>query len=133
MGAIYYILCLLSLSFSLSSADADGPDYWRVFRVAPDDVLWMHSKPDYLSPQIGRLPFNTRCIKTIECTGNISFTEFMKLSPQQQKQLKYRTRWCKVRYGKKEGWVNANFLREDGRCPNPYLFKKRSAISPAQK
>ena len=126
MRYICSILCLLSLSFSLSNADADGPDYWRVFRVAPDDVLWMHPEPNYLSSQIGYLPYNARCIQTIECTANISFSEFMKLSPEQQKQLKYRTRWCKVRYGKTEGWVNANFLREErGKCPNPYLFRKQ--------
>ena len=106
------------ISFSFSFAEADGPDYWRIRGVAFYDVLWIHPKPDYLSKQIGKIPYNATCLKNLECTDNISFGEYQKLSPKEKHQLKYRTKWCKIVYHGTTGWVNGNFLAENRKkCP----------------
>jgi len=114
----------LFLTFSILHAQPADKGRYRVFGIAPFDVLWIHLEPDYLSKQVGYLPFYAHGIQMLECTNTISFAEFIKLSQKEQRQLKYHTKWCKVHYGQMEGWVNANFLREDFRGKKLHIRKK---------
>jgi len=88
-----FFLILLSTHLS---ATADGPDYWRVINVAPNDVLWMHPKPNHRSPKIAKLPYNARGIQMIECQW-----------------ISQKSKWCKIAYHEEIGWVNARYLGED--------------------
>ncbi len=117
MKSLLKVILLISISFSFVLATADGPDYWRVAGVSANDVLWMHPTPDYHSGKIGKIPHNAICLKNLECTGNISFAEYQRLSPREQDQLKNKSKWCKVDYRGTVGWVNAKFLTEGGNCP----------------
>jgi len=117
MRNIYKIALMTTIFFSLAFATADGPDYWKVRGVASDDVLWIHPTPNYRSERIGQIPYNATCLKNIECTGNISFTEYQRLSPEEKRALKKQSRWCKVKYQNRVGWVNGKYLIEDGNCP----------------
>ena len=112
---------LILISFSFSFAEAESPDYWRVKGVVLNGVLWMHTKPSYLSKAIGHIPYNATCLKKLECTEDITLAKYKKLSPKEQNRLKYQTKWCKIIYHDIVGWVNGNYLRKNGN----YLRKSR--------
>ncbi|PHS36396.1 MAG: peptide-binding protein [Sulfurovum sp.] len=110
------ILVLTALFSSAVFAEADGPDYWRVTEVKSHDVLWMHAESVHTSEKIGKIPYDGVCLKNLGCTSVISFAEFQKLSPAEQKKSADASRWCKVEYNHIVGWVNGKFLSEGGAC-----------------
>ncbi len=123
---LFQIIILILIFFSL--AKAEDPNYWRVKGIAFNDVLWIHPTPSYLSKVIGKIPYSAVCLKKLECTPNISLTEYKKLSQKEKNQLKYRTKWCKVVYYDTTGWVNDNYLtkcRKGRKCP---LSNRRTTV-----
>ena len=114
MHSLFPIIILILISFSF--AEAEDPDYLRVKGVRFNDVLWMHPEPSYLSKVIGKIPYNATCLKNLKCTENLSYSEYLKLSPKEKNGLKYRTKWCKVVYHGTAGWVNRNFLTKSRKC-----------------
>ena len=124
MRHLFQIIILILVSVSFSFAEAKGSDYKRVKGVAYNDVLWIHSKPSYLSKQIGKIPYNATCIKNLKCTEDISWAKYRKLSQKEKNRCKYRTKWCKIVYKDTIGWVNGNYLgknrnyfRKSRKCP----------------
>ncbi len=63
----------------------------------------MHKRPETLSPAIGAIPWNTRCLKTIRCQASSS--------PNENESL-----WCLVDYAKKRGWIDTRFASFDYKC-----------------
>ena len=112
----FKMLVIASLFTSAVFAEADGPDYWKVTAVKSNDVLWMHAESVYTSEKIGKIPYDGVCLKNMGCTGVISFAEFQKLSPAEQKKSAHASRWCKVEYNDIVGWVNGKFLSVGGAC-----------------
>jgi hypothetical protein len=100
---------------SLSPAEADGPDFYRVRDVSPDDVLNMREQPGAKSRKIGEIPADGRCLRNLGCQGGLTIEEYTILSEQEQKRvLRERPRWCKVDYQGRTGWVAGLYLAEDG-------------------
>ncbi len=112
----FKMLVLVALFSSSAFAEASGPDHWRVAGVKSNDVLWMHAESVYSSKKIGQIPYDGVCLKNLGCTGVISFAEFEKLSPVEQKKSAHASRWCKVEYNNIVGWVNGKFLAEGAAC-----------------
>ena len=112
----FKMLVFAALFTSAVFAEADGPDHWRVTEVKSNDVLWMHAESVHTSKKIGKIPYDGVCLKNLGCTGVISFAEFEKLSPAEQKKSAHASKWCKVEYNGIVGWVNGKFLAEDGVC-----------------
>ena len=99
-----------------SFAEADGPDYWRVYDVARNDSLNMRSSADPSASKIGEIPRDAQCIRNMGCKGGLTFHESTTLSGYDKQQiLKQRPRWCRVRYKGTTAWVAGRYLRE-GRC-----------------
>lgn len=103
----------LGLGSALASAEADGPDHYRVVGVAPGDVLNIRSEPDPQSVKVGEIPPNGNCIRNLGCRGGLSFQEFTTLSKEAQAaRLGENPRWCKVDYQGQVGWVAGRYLTE---------------------
>lgn len=111
------LLLLLSLTYAqLSSAEADGPDYWQIRNVERNDTLNMRSSADFAASKIGEIPYDAQCIRNMGCKGGLTLHESTTLSDyDKQKLLKQRPRWCRVRYKGTTAWVAGRYLRE-GRC-----------------
>ena len=112
------IVVLLTIMFSTATitswADADGPDYWKVQHVKPDDVLNIREKPNWKAKKVGAIPPNSGCLTNIECVGGLTFEEFTTLSAEEQETIeKQKPRWCRVKYENITGWVSAKYLIED--------------------
>ncbi len=116
MHNLFKVFLLVVLFVSFGFSEADGPDYWKIQGVERNDVLWIHPTADYQSEKIGKIPYNGICIKNLGCTSSISFNEYQKLSPRQQRKLKHRSNWCKVTYRGTTGWVNGKYLGEGRSC-----------------
>lgn len=109
-------ILLLMLVSSNAFATADGPDYWRVYGVADDDVLNIRLEPDWQARKIGEIPSDGQCIKNLRCVGGLTFQEFTALSEAEKQRItKERPRWCYIEYKGIKGWVAGRYLRE-GTC-----------------
>ena len=104
----------ISLGAGVASADADGPDFYRVRNVAANDVLNMRAAPNPRARQVGAIPPDGACIRNLGCRGGLTFREFTELSPAERKQRERENpRWCEVEYRGVTGWVAGRYLAED--------------------
>lgn len=111
---------LLALSLALmitcgtadqASAEADGPDYYRVTGVAADDVLNIRAEPNASSEKIGEFPPETDGVRNLGCEGGLSLGEWQEASQEERDAAKAR-RWCRIEHNDTTGWVAARYLAE---------------------
>lgn len=95
--------------FETAWATADGPDFFSVRDVAANDVLYVRQKPSADSAKVGQIPYNARGIRNMGCHAFHKGQEVVNSDIPRPG----TTLWCKVRYQKSDGWVNARFLKED--------------------
>ncbi|MCL5779335.1 META domain-containing protein [Limibaculum sp. FT325] len=100
-----------------ATAEADGPDYFRVTGVEANDVLNIRADAGASHPKIGEIPHDADGIRNLGCIGGLSFAEWEKASDAEREAAR-NTRWCRIEYGGTEGWVAARFLAE-GAAPAP--------------
>jgi hypothetical protein len=93
-------------------AAADGPDFWAVTGVRPDDALNMRVAPSADSKLIARIPFNARGLKSHGCPNHVTFEQWKRMT-EAQRDWAARSRWCQVEYKGLKGWVAGRFLKED--------------------
>ena len=86
-------IAIIVIAISSLSATADGPDYFSVYGIKANDVLWMHNRPDYHSRRMLGIPPSANCLMNFGC----------------------KNRWCLVSYRGTRGWVNGRYLTE-GNC-----------------
>lgn len=112
---------VLSLALAIGaakvSADADGPDFYAVTRVAPGHVLNLRAAPSTGAEKIGAIPHDGHGLRSLGCQGHPSFAEWQNMTPEQRVE-RGKKAWCKVRYRGMEGWVAARYLREDSAPPS---------------
>lgn len=92
-------------------ADADGPDFYRIVGVAPDDVLNIRAEPSAASQKIGEIPHDGDRIQNRGCIRELSFQEWQQASEEDRKIATHR-RWCEITFNGIEGWVAGRFLVE---------------------
>lgn len=111
------MLCTLALLVGVSAParaqNAEGPDFWAVTGVKPNDALNMRMAPNADSEAIARIPYNARALKNHGCPNDITFEQW-KVMTKPQRDRAARSRWCQVEYQGRKGWVAGRFLREDG-------------------
>lgn len=96
----------------MASAEADGPDAWRVSGVAQDDVLNIRMGPGVEYPIIGAFNPDARHLRAETCTPLATFAEFDALSVSERAALP--DRWCLMDGGTRgRGWVAQAYLAED--------------------
>ena len=108
----------LAIAFALAAtplwATADGPEFWQVKGVRPDDVLNMRMGPGTEYMILDTLPHNARRIRAIVCVPTLDDGDFFALTEAEQTQLNTLSRWCYVQTEDlKDGWVNMRFMEED--------------------
>ena len=97
------------------SAEADGPDYFRVIDVAADDVLNIRAEPRAGSEKVGEIPPDADGVRNLGCQGGLSFEEYTTLSEEEKAaRLKANPRWCRVEYEGVVGWAAGRYLGEGG-------------------
>ncbi|MEZ5818667.1 MAG: SH3 domain-containing protein [Hyphomicrobiaceae bacterium] len=101
----------LVVSGAQASAEADGPDAWRVTGVRAGDKLNMHAQASVRSRIILVIPHNATALKNGGCKGGPTFAEWQKMSAVERKRAS-RNRWCRVTFKGKTGWVAGRFLAE---------------------
>jgi hypothetical protein len=117
MKRINLALIILMLGPGRATAEADGPDFYRVTGVRPGDVLNLRAAPKADAAKLGTIPPGGTCLRNLGCQGGLSFQEFSTLSKTAQaRRLKQNPRWCRVEYQGITGWVAGRYLAE-GSCP----------------
>lgn len=115
------LLALLAIFALLAAgepagAEADGPDYWNVTGIAPTDVLNMRAEPRADGRVVSRLPHDAKGLRNLGCRGTPSFQQWQRMSDA-EKERSRRSRWCRVEYRGRSGWVAGRFLVEGGPAP----------------
>ncbi len=90
-------------------ATVDGPDFFSIREVAPNDVLYIREKPTATSPKLGQVPHDARGIRNLGCRAFLKGREVINSDIP----LPGTTHWCRVHYKGVEGWANGRFLAED--------------------
>ena len=107
---------ILALHPGAASADAGGPDFYRVRNIATNDVLNIRAEPNPRAAKVGEIPPDGACIRNLGCRGGLTFQEFTELSPSARKRRERENpRWCKVEYRGVTGWAAGRYLAE-GDC-----------------
>ncbi len=106
------IAVMLSLP-SIAHAEADGPDWWAVTGVGPDDVLNIRAEPSPSADKIGAIPPDTQGLRNLGCTGAMSYAEWEKATEAERERAK-GNKWCKIEYRGTTGWVAGRYLMEGG-------------------
>lgn len=94
-------------------AEADGPDFWAVQGVRSNDRLNMHRTQSPRSAVVARIPHHASGLRNLGCTRGPSFAQWEKMTAAERARSS-RSRWCKVSYQGRSGWVAGRFLREGG-------------------
>lgn len=98
-----------------AGATADGPDFWRVWNVASNDVLNYRAGPATSYPRLGHIAHNARRVRVVVCVPTTTREQWFELSEALQQQLIAMPAWCLIEHqGKQRGWVNRRYLTEDG-------------------
>jgi hypothetical protein len=107
------LLAILLTASSAASAEADGPDHFRVTGVAAGSTLTLRAEPRGDAAALARIPADAGCLRNQGCQGGLSFEEFSTLSATEREQrLRANPRWCKVEYRGRSGWVAGKHLAE---------------------
>jgi hypothetical protein len=89
-----------------------SPSFWAVTGVAPDDVLHLRDVPSADSKSLADIPFNARGLKNFGCRrGELPFDQWARMNEAQRRAA--NTKWCRVEFRGKQGWVAGRFLKED--------------------
>jgi uncharacterized protein YgiM (DUF1202 family) len=114
---VWFLLALSCLLPGFSSADADGPDFYRVVGVPKGDVLNLRSAPSAHADKVGQIHPGSSCVRNLGCQGGLSFKEYSTISDSERvRRIKQNPRWCHVEFRGQTGWVNGRYLVE-GACP----------------
>jgi hypothetical protein len=114
LGGVFIVWTILVALYAF--AEADGPDFWQVHGVDPNDVLNIRREADPRAEKIGEIPPDGRCIKNLGCKGGLTVEEFTTLPAAEKETIKKaRPRWCRIDYQGTTGWVAGRYLRE-GAC-----------------
>lgn len=121
------VTSLLLGSVVPATAEADGPDAWRVVGVRPDDVLNLHAGASARSRTIAGIPHDAKGIRNLGCRGAPTFQHWQRMT-EAERERSTRARWCRVSYNGQSGWVAGRFLAEDSAPPQS--GKASSTIGP---
>jgi len=94
-----------------ASAEADGPDYYRVVGVAPNDVLNIRAEPSARADRIGSIPHDGDGLRNLGCQGGLTIDQYQNSTPA-QREAGRKTRWCNIEYRGTTGWVAGWYLGE---------------------
>jgi hypothetical protein len=113
--AVAAVLCCGS-DVSAAAQDEEevqaSPSFWAVTGVAADDVLHLRDVPSADSKSLAGIPFNARGLKNFGCRrGQLPFDQWARMNEAQRRAA--NTKWCRVEFRGKQGWVAGRFLKED--------------------
>jgi hypothetical protein len=115
-GSTLFTLAIWVAHPGVASAEAAGPDFFRVVGVSVDDVLNIRAEPSPRAPKLGEIPPGADCLRNLGCRGGLTYEEFTTLGPDEQDaRLRENPRWCRIDYEGINGWVAGRYLGE-GSC-----------------
>src|SRR5210317_1960098 len=87
-----------------ATAEADGPDWFRVTGVASNDVLNVRERAGARHRKVGELPHNANGIRNLGCVGGLSYQQWQRAT-RAEREAAARKRWCRISWRGVEGWA----------------------------
>jgi predicted Fe-S protein YdhL (DUF1289 family) len=111
---VLVVAALLAPCGAERAGAVDQQDFWAVTGVAAGDVLYLRDMPSADSRSLARIPPNARGLKHLGCRRNQpALEQWMRMSEEQRREA--QTKWCRVEYRGKQGWVAGRYLKKDAR------------------
>ncbi|HJZ29816.1 MAG TPA: hypothetical protein VKF35_01860 [Hyphomicrobiaceae bacterium] len=89
-----------------------SPPFWAVTGVSADDVLHLRDVPSADSKSLAGIPSNARGLKNFGCRrGELPFDQWARMGERERRAA--NTKWCRIEFRGKQGWVAGRFLKED--------------------
>lgn len=108
MIKIIWIFLILGASLS---ADGITPKQFKVEMAKNCEVMMLHEKPEKKSKLIFTSASTGDCVENMGCIRNITQKELESLDEKKRHYAAWKNPiWCKVAYGKKQGWIEQQFL-----------------------
>ena len=108
---IKMILVFLALGVGLS-ADSIVPRQFKVEMAKNCQVMMLREKPEKKAKKIFTSASTGDCVENMGCIRNITQKELDSMEESKRHFAEWKNPiWCKVAYGKKQGWVEQQFLQ----------------------
>lgn len=109
---IAFAASILAPAAAVAQEESLTPRFWAVTGVSAGDVLHLRDVPSAESQSLAGIPANARGLSNLGCRRNqLPLEQWMRLSKTQRELA--QTRWCRVEYRGKQGWVAGRFLKDD--------------------
>ncbi len=95
----------------LAWSEADGPDYWAVQGVSPDDHLNLRNGPSVKFSVVAQIPSGFAHLENLGCSPDFSMSDWEDFS-NYERDVAISLRWCRVRFYEQVGWVKGTFIQE---------------------
>ncbi len=92
-------------------SEADGPDYWAVQGVSPDDHLNLRKGPSVKFSVVAPIPSGFLHLENLGCSPAFVITDWERFS-EYERDVAISLRWCRVRFHDHVGWVKGSYLQE---------------------
>lgn len=105
------ILVFLTLGAGLF-ADGIAPRQFKVEMAKNCEVMMLREKPEKKAKKIFTSASTGDCVENMGCIRNITQKELDSLDENKRHFAEWKNPiWCKVAYGKKQGWIEQQFLQ----------------------
>jgi hypothetical protein len=106
------IIAASALAAAAALAAEEPPKFWAVTGVASNDVLHLRDVPSADSKSLAHIPFNAHGLRHLGCRRNQPpMDQWVRMNAAQRREA--LTKWCRVEYQGREGWVAGRFLKPD--------------------
>lgn len=110
---IKMILVFLTLGLSLF-AESEGitPRQFKIEMAKNCEVMMLREKPERKAKKIFTSASTGDCVENMGCIRNITQKELDSMEESERHFAEWENPiWCKVAYGKKQGWIEQQFLQ----------------------
>ncbi len=109
--SVLFGVVLLGGWSNLVSGEADGPDYWAVQGVSPNDHLNLRKGPSVGFSVVAQIPSDFKHLENLGCSPEFPITDWERFT-EYERDLAISLRWCRVRFHEHVGWVKGSYLEE---------------------
>ena len=109
------VLVFLALGLSLF-AESDGitPRQFKIEMSKNCEVMMLREKPERKAKKIFTSASTGDCVENMGCIRNITQKELDSIEKNKRYYVAWENPvWCKVAYGKKQGWIEQQYVKNE--------------------
>jgi hypothetical protein len=111
MKKVIWVFLALALSL-FAETEGISPRQFKIEMAKNCEVMMLREKPERKAKKIFTSASTGDCVENMGCIRNITQKELDSIDEKKRHYLAWQNPvWCKVAYGKKQGWIEQQFLQ----------------------